>query len=1408
MGKPTRIFDRLPNDAGVTFEGFEEIRIKSRESVKSKLEEFMEYCKDAKKPAIRVILGEWGEGKTDAYKRYIQPKSQKEGNYAFFVSASTLSNGYEVPYIKKLLERTSLSAVRFLVVLFSCVREELKEVKIPEVGKYEDPYAYLNDVLANLIGEKKTQRIFIFIDEFEELLLNPPRLRDIISGIKETINGRFTAIDENGKYEGCVHLIIAATPDAFYRLQVDEETSLIFGGLGRRVGVIDLPQISKQEGIEFLYALLKYSYKNNLPQPLPFDNMGVFHTLFRITQGNPGNLVSLFARLMNSARIGHDQIKNIDSEHLLKFLEKEQVFIYGGTTPCLETETLFRILKIVEEQKAKEIGQKCGILLKVLCGELKPFSIEELKNRIGYIKDIKNLISIINNDLRSREGIKRAVLKVSPLREGKSFNDVIEAFKEYITMEKEKKYIKIENYSESLNEFKDRITYFSIDENKIIPQIYLPSERYSIMSFLEGITLEKAIEIENLINRRLCKDEDYYLISEELLSRIFPIPVPRELEFIKNRELRMKLWREITKNLAEQYELYMPKALMNLLEKSGLFKLEEKHVPRSNARVAELIINGIKINSLFYSVNGDVKTQDIEELNSLIKGMVPPIHCAILLYTGEVTPEAEDKIINKELGKEGENIILEVHLHPTLLKRIISIHRMSFKPEEINESLFISMIKKIVTQELDFQNKLKEWLNSQEKRGVFIPDLLLKATSNPKELAEALKFYINFMEEENTIQEIFNKNKNELQRFIKYEAKKVGLIPDIELPKFIRLSEDLESNGFLIKSGDKYSLHPHIVEKRILNILKRKTRLLENELESYFIEEKARLLKDVFLPILEYKGLIRREWNSYSLNDRRQLVNEIEQEIRRFKQLIQTEKYHEYGYIFMTKTEERGYRFIALREFEDLVEKIYQKTYELTEIDEEIILQKLSLLKRLLQHFKEEFIPLIKNAKDKIENILIDVRSIQTNLKDRIEQMKIECNNWLKLNFNAENVEEYKKIESILKNIEEYSKYEYEDIAKIVNDKFVNNDEILKKFYFRRDEEEAFYFNPKLYLIALKKDEFDQNYKTIEQILEELNVLFRDLNKRQNQIEREINKKTISESNKMSNSILKILAQLIKNVSPKIQPISFETISLLEIKKYVEQEMSSIKLNLDNIVGRLTRLDELNAREEEVLSLFKESKELSHHVLSVFDIKEYDMIANKFKLIVDEIINEYNKSLESIVFQDAQSLLQTMNNLILILDDFEGRIKREELSIKESWFKYSRELQNYIDNIDFILRLLEKRYNVNIKEFITELKEIQKDINVDHVRKVKLKLSEIEQKKNQIHQKLYEIIKPILDEKELQILELVVKKIRLEKKEWLPNQELYKIAKEKMGIQSREVEEILQKLTEKGLFRKGISLSF
>ena len=58
-------FKRLPADSGVFFRGFEHVYLESRKSSEKKAKEFIDYCLSSDSPAIRVILGEWGEGKSE-----------------------------------------------------------------------------------------------------------------------------------------------------------------------------------------------------------------------------------------------------------------------------------------------------------------------------------------------------------------------------------------------------------------------------------------------------------------------------------------------------------------------------------------------------------------------------------------------------------------------------------------------------------------------------------------------------------------------------------------------------------------------------------------------------------------------------------------------------------------------------------------------------------------------------------------------------------------------------------------------------------------------------------------------------------------------------------------------------------------------------------------------------------------------------------------------------------------------------------------------------------------------------------------------------------------------------------------------------------------------------------------------
>jgi hypothetical protein len=1402
----TRIFDRLPSDSGVTFEGFENVKLRSREEVKKQLEDFMKYCKSSRKPAIRIIVGEWGEGKTDTFERYIKPKAMEENDYAFLISASTLINQYDVPDTKKLLDVTSLQAVRFLVVLFNAIKEQCKIEEIPSSTSYNNAENYLNDTLNNLIGNNKTRRIYIFIDEFEEVLLYPSRLKEVISGIKETINGMYNQIDEGGKYEGSLHLIIAATPDAFYKLQTDEKTSLIFGGLGRRAGVIELPQISKEEGIRFLLELLKYSYSGNLPTVLPISNLGIFNVLLRVAQNNPGVLVSLFTRLMTSAKVDEKTVKIIDYDHLLKFLEKEVVFVYGGSTACLDKESFSRMLRILEDQKQKEIGDKCSKLFKILVGELKPFSKEELEKRVSHRDDIRNLINIINNILSNREGIGRAILKVCRLSQEKDFHDLV---KEFIIEMPDGKYINIDKYFEKLSSFKDRISYYEYVEGKMVEEIFLPCDEQSILSFFEGISEDRAKELSNRIKRkRLCDQErEYYVASDELLSQIYPTPIPRELEFIKNREERLKLWRGVTKNLAKEFENNMPEAFIDLLSKStdsSLSVIEKECNPVSTGMhicMAKLKRGELKINSLFYPVNGDVKADDIEEVWKLKKDK-PYIHCVLLIRTGELTSDAIDKIEDKELGKNGENLILDVQIHPTLAKKIICIYKAEKMPNKIDEKILNTIINRIVTQELSLPKKINEWLKEQEKKGVFVR-LNINSTSNLREFADTLRFYINFMEQEDTIENIYSKNQD-LLRYTRFGTKKIGLIPDISMPKFKDVTMDLLENGFLTRTQeDKYKVSTHPVERRILNLLSKK-RMTLKDIEEYFIIENNRILQDVFLPILLYKGLITIEDGKYYKRvDKSVLLDAVNVDLNKFSNNVQ--RYLNCSYVYMTK--ERGERFISLREFELLLCNLKREREKVSEINEELELQKLSLMKRLLEHFFDEIYPLVKQSCENIEN---EKSNIDLNLKEitnQLDRIKEECNKWFKLVFEKENIEEYKNIQVLVDKASKIYSYTENDIKEEI-EKF--DKETKKVFSFDKNEKDAYYFNPKLYLLSKCSKEISNIKEKIEKEIIKLSSHFDRLNKKQENVKSSLNSKKITEKYKVSYLISKsMLEQLSKDLIPDIKPIQIPRLKIDEIYGYIVPNINNIEERLDVLSKCIDTLDKLYEKEKEFLDFVEKNASLSSHLLSVFDLESFNAIAKEFDQAVRNVRSQYENLSPNVLNKTPIEIMNELEKLKELIKKLHERLELEKEKVNAIWNEYVEMTNNFVFNTRYIIRILQNIINddTKIKSIEKDLRELMELVDVQDLEKISKKISELEEKKRSVRSKLYDALKRVLTEEEFLLLELIVGKLKEKKKDWILIEEIYQFVENNLHIEPSKTSEMINKLVQLNILKQGVRLA-
>jgi hypothetical protein len=1402
--RTTKAFDKPLSDAGVTFEGFEGIRIPSREAVREQLDDFLSYCLMAKKPAIRVILGEWGEGKTDAYRRYLLPKCKKQGDIALFVSASTLANSFRQHTVQELSGTTNLQAVRLLVALFNAAREEADQSGIPSLKEYKSAESFLSNTLSTL--SRKEKRILVFVDEFEELLLHQDILKQIISGIKEIINGSPKDIDEGGKYAGCLHLVIAATPDAYYRLAVSEETALIFGGLGRRTGIINLPQIRKTEAMGFLHSLLLHAFDGALPDPPPLVNAGILETLVKISQGNPGTMVSLLTRMLNAARSDSKRMRIIDDEVLLDFLKNEHIFIYGGETPCIERETYARFVKILGEQSQPYTGKKIEELFRILAGELRPVSAGELSRRLQINENqVKNLINIINEELKSREGIEKAILKVSRLKEDRTATDIANAFREYITEEHDRKIVKMDNYVESLDEFNDKITFLEIQKGAILPTTCLPSDHSSVSVFFEGIGRDKSVEIGNMIGRRLTSNEDCYLASDEFLAQVYPTPVPRELEFLRNRDSRLRLWRDVTKNLADQYDHYMPQALIDILRRSGAVKFSEIRTTNTKHHFDEIEFRDFTFATLTVAVNGDVKSTDIEEISRWIKQNSPQALCCLLVFTGEITSEAEEKIADKELGKKGDNLLLTLRIHPTLAKRILSIYRAvtDFSEQESDQNLLTTVIGRVVSQEIDFASKLKEWLSEQKELGILVEPPRIESTSNLREFADCLKFFVNFMETQSEPREIFERNQKELLGFVRYNSR-LGLIPDIELPKFERLITDLHENGFL-KKGDrnKYSITEHPVELRILRILKKYTKLTQTEVEQQFISSKSKLLQDIFLPILEYKGRILRSGHHLELLNPRELYEQVEGEYNRFNRLLSAKnELKRFGFVYQWK-KKGDHRFVSLSKFEAYVDGLHRRAKDQLGGREERVLQKLSLLKTLLRYFEEDIIPLFEKAAKQGKQVQEEANVSFAEFEEKIKEVAHNCDVWLKLKFSGEDVEEYKQSLVAFSAVGPLIKSKEDQMQSLV-DSF--KEEQSKRFYFNETEEQAWFFNPKLYQISARVDELKNVIERASWTLKDISDKFQQLDAKQVNVTNRMLAKPDSVC-RTSSSIWNEMSLFSKDVTRGVEPQELKSTSLEDIKSHVDGNHKIITGALEELEKAVSGLSDLLGVEMSWVSRRDEGVALRDHCTLLFDTEESKVMVTQLTKEISISEKEYQDFSKAKRFADTSELLDTISTSKTQLTRVEKSLNLKVTAIEDGWRKFAADIVTVLDTLESALKIVGKKRKIDTVSLQKGISDLRAKIEKRSAKDLSLKFSRILKLKNEILEEFYEAVKSVLDRKEAKVLQAVVDRSEKGQKTWLREDELYDIAN-RMAISKTEMTAILRKLANSGLITIGVSVPY
>ena len=502
-----------------------------RATIERDLLNFIDSCLSAEKIYGCVIKAWWGEGKTDAYENFIKLQLEDKKILTFDVVATTIARVFE----KRQKEGLSDSVVwiAFLASLFEAVWEEKKfkpEAKVFErnIDEIKSDFTYVKRVIHQLM--EKSSRVFFFIDEVEQLERLPVR-EDMLLGIR----GLFDQKEEI--LHGNLHLILACTPDVFNRLV---GSSAQMGGLLERLTIMELPHPSKEEAVKFVYGLIDYMYDGKVPSPHPFLNSGIAYAIAYAGHSSPRSMIKTLQQVVEYSKqqareAGYEgYLKRIDGWILINAIKNYNIPIFGSQVVALDGDFLDN--KILRILNIKGEPDKTNLLKKLIClliGEPIPISLSELSLRLNAPEQkIKECIGIANNRIEESKVLNGLLI----LQLGKSCETE-------------------ENIPEDLRHY--FLSYLiGIDSNNLNLALFLPLRDRVLRSLVPELDLGTAQKILRKI-LPYSNGENYYLISPELIEHVYPNPEFLELEFIKDKNRRLELWKNAYEVISEKNSLFL-----------------------------------------------------------------------------------------------------------------------------------------------------------------------------------------------------------------------------------------------------------------------------------------------------------------------------------------------------------------------------------------------------------------------------------------------------------------------------------------------------------------------------------------------------------------------------------------------------------------------------------------------------------------------------------------------------------------------------------------------------------------------------------------------------------------------------------------------------------------------------------
>jgi len=1418
MSEFTQKYVRPPPAHPVPFSGFVFAKIPSRKPVERSLRQFLKKTREANTLTVAIVKAEWGEGKTDAFERYIKPEVVSQGDIAYLVSTSTIINKLSKSSV--LFPTNPPESVTLFTTIFYSIIDELKARDedyslFPERVLHEDPLAYIKKTLRNhLISEKNKKRMYIFIDEFEEILIHPIEYqKKILSGLKELINGQLKIIHMGGEFQGCVHFLIACTPYAYNRLREDIELKEIFGSISSRIGlsIIDLPQISRKESIHFLIDILKFCYDGKLPNPLPIKSSGILNGISTISQRNLRPMIQFIGELLNAASTD-SKLSVIDYEIFIETLKGKEVSVYGEATSCIDNDLWMRMEKALINVKG--YGEKCVKLLKLLAGEFKPFSLYEIEQRLGFQSgEIHNLVEIINQEL-SKIGISNAITRLAPLKKDKDIDHILNFLKpvgDAIVLDKTKI---------PLEKFKEELIHYEIEKNGEIQPIMVFPRNYEdlirLFEIYEGIELDEE-EAKSLWRRvedcfEVIAKETRFMLSKELSQQIFPSPIVTQIDFIEDRQKRMGLWREAVKNFTDMGR-DLRDGFIEVINSSDGYKISgvpDTYTLRCSLQPGQ----ETEISTAIYATTVGVNMNDIEAIKSLIRR--ENVNLVLLVYSGTLDEEASKEISNMPK-------VLPVHIKTIRAQQLIVLSLARSRNIKVSNKLLRGKLGQIF-YEIGFVRLFNGWIDKCKSQGILITELIKTFGEKDASLADAMVYYLEMIDKKFTFDEVFEQMQK-LKSFTLYGSKGTSFNPfDIDNPQQLKLyQEDLLRNGFLKEAeAGKIEVVSSPIEQRILELVQKGVSSLEEIKREFVIfAQNKDIIEQVYLPILQHKGLIQMEKNTLALLDVQQLEQKLAKAYKEYIKRMDEKRntpWWDYAHICISKKRES--KVIMLEDFDNFVRELWNK-YENLEIryNKKLSARLFHLLEILLNYFEDTLEKYVNEAFFQGKEILKKIDEHFSGVEALLSRIVEEYNKYSDKKYSLMDVEEYNALNSLKENIklEAKKKYTKEEIEKelelldsiySVKGKYEGYP---RYFFFQKKPEEASYFNYKVYEI---KEALNNLLKKCEDISAKCENILDDIKESVSlgdEIKSKLVKYNIVEIYKLSKIIHNLLLR------SQIKPIMAKplaTLSLNDISSLFDNLYATLRDYNLKIEGSLTYLNLILEEERTLISAKESMTQKATNIQSFFE--GFRTQTGAISKIISEI-DKISKRYESLI-KENETLIDNALQLEEI-NQISASISKELKALTSSLENLDKEMQNlcsetitylnsYQLNIEKLLEVLkESREDATVlqKAFKETIEEAVSNItNLSLGTSVKITWKSVENDLEQLKSKLFERVRKILSEEEFNAMLVIVEISKISK--WLDLSEVMDVIMSRLGKSKHQALEIIERLTEKKLLRKGISL--